>query len=137
MDYLLKSDDYKLYVCGNQNMYIYDTTFQKYINQLLRKHLIDLDSRERNTKRMLGFKSKIPIYINQRILLMCIRSYRLENSFYINYYSIRDFKHFDGHILINFNNNHTMKIRERHTFLKQLEKCRMIIDFLNNQKMLS
>ena len=133
----MKNTDYKLYICAQNNRIIYDTTFQKHINEILRKQLTDLISREHNTKKQFGFKSKVPIYINQKLLLMCIRSYRLENSFYINYFSIRNFIQGKDNIIIHFHNNHSMKIKEKHTFLEQLNKCRMIIDFLNNAKMLS
>ncbi len=133
----MKKEDYKLYICEEKRLNIYYITIQKYINTLFKKSLTTLTSREKTTKIVFGFKSKIPIYVNQSILLMCIRSYRLEKSFYINYFAIKNYLRCKDYITIYFRTNHCMRIKEKHTFFTQLEKCHMIIDFLNHTKMLT
>lgn len=137
MDYLKKLDDYKLYICRYNGIEVQDTTFQKLLNALLKLQLTDLSSRERTTKRALGYKSKIPIYVNQSMLLMCIRSYRLESSFYINYFAIMSHQVLKDHVIIDFIGGHSMKIPEKRAFVSQLSKCRRILEFLNHEKMLS
>jgi len=45
MDYLMKMDDFKLYICDENQMKIYDTTIQKHLNEILKMSLTNLTSR--------------------------------------------------------------------------------------------
>ncbi|XFA99722.1 hypothetical protein ACAG96_03835 [Candidatus Izemoplasma sp. B36] len=132
LNYIKKLNDNSLYISKNHNVIIIDTTFQKYINQYLNKNFTTIKTAEKSIKKQLGFKSKIPIYIDKYNLLMCIKSYRLEKSFYINYKSIYHYEIKNNYIYISFVNHHQMKITEKSAFISQLNKCQKIIDYIND-----
>lgn len=132
LNYIIKLNDNSLYISKNHDVIILDTTFQKYINQYLSKNFTTLKTSEKSIKKHFNFKSKIPIYIDKHNLLMCIKSYRLEKSFYINYKSIYNYENKNGYIYIAFANQHQMKIKKNSAFINQLNKCQKIIDYLNS-----
>jgi len=130
-NYINKKEDNKLYIVINNILEVKDITFQKYINNLLKKNLTTLAVREKTAKKYLNIKSKVPIYIDKQQLLMCIRSFRLENTFYINYYSILNYELYRDYVIIIFINNHCIKIKEKSIFISQLKKCKKIIEYIN------
>jgi hypothetical protein len=130
-NYIKRIQDYSLYVSKENEVSILDIPIQTLFNKLLKQELTNLYSRERSTKMALKFKSKTPIYINKENLFMCIKSYRLENSLYLNYFSISSFEYIDNSVIINFHNDHSMKLPKKYAFQNQIKKCLMILDFLN------
>lgn len=130
LNYIKKTTDNKLYISSDNEIDILDCTFQKYINLQLTKTLTNLQSREQTTKRVLGFSSKIPLYIGPTILLICMKSYRLESSLYINYHSIKSCQTNKNNVIITFLSNHCIKLNQKHSYMKQLEKCNKILDYL-------
>ena len=131
MDYLIKKSDNKIYVASDNRYYIYDITIQKYLNSLLIKKLNNLKTLEKMTKKLFNFNNKIPLYISEDILLLCITSYRMEESCYINYYEIKKHEVKDKGIIISFYNNHEIKLPYKIAYLNQLKKARMIIEYFN------
>ncbi len=132
LNYIKKLNDNSLYISKNHDVMILDTTFQKFINQYLSKNFSTVKATEKSVKKHLKFKSKIPIYIDKYNLLMCIKSYRLEKTFYINYKSIYNYEVKNGYVYITFMNHHQMKIKEISAFMNQLNKCQKIINYLND-----
>ncbi len=130
LNYIIKNSDYKLDVSLDNEFLVLDMTIQKYLNKMLCKELTDMSSRETVAKRVFGYKAKVPLYINKETLLLCIRSYRLVNSFYINYYSIKNHVVEKDHVIIYFLSNNCMKIPQKSTFLKQFLMCKEIDEFL-------
>jgi len=128
--YLKKMEDYSLDIYQNHDKISVDTTIQRYLNQRLLTCLTDVKSREQVTKRVFGYKAKTPLYINHEELLMCIRSYRSEASFYINYFSIKRYYEWNHQLIVEFAFNHALKIKQKHSFFEQLSRCRKMIDFL-------
>ena len=131
LNYIKKLIDNQLYISEDYHIRIIDTTFQKLINDYLHKSLSTVKTTEKIIKKKLNYKSKIPIYIDKNNILMCIKSYRLDKTFYINYRSIFDYEFKNGLVYITFINYHTLKLKEKFTFINQLEKCRKIIKYLN------
>ena len=130
-NYIKRSSDYKLYISKGNEMIVKDMPFQTFFNKLLIKELTNLSSREKSIKKALRFKSKVPIYINRETMFMCLKSYRLNNSFYINYFSITSHIYKNNFVIVNFQNKHSMKLVEKNIFQNQMEKCLMILDYLN------
>ena len=131
MDYLIKKSDNKIYVASNNQYLVFDITIQRYLNNLLIKKLNNLKTLEKMTKKLFNFNNKIPLYITENILLLCITSYRMEESFYINYFEIKKHEIIDKEIIISFYNNHEMKLPNKIAYLNQLKKARMIIEYFN------
>ncbi len=130
-NYLKRTMDYKLFISKGNNVLIEDMPIQTFFNKLLKRELTDLTSRERITKRVIHLKSKIPIYVDKDTMFMCIKSYRLKNSFYINYFSIKSYEYIDNEVIVHFLNRSSLKTGKKHSFQAQMKKCRLILDYLN------
>lgn len=76
--YFIKNENYSLDIYQDNSYKNINTTVQKYLNEKLKNSLTDLASREKVTKKIFHFEAKIPLFINDNELLMCIKSYRLE-----------------------------------------------------------
>lgn len=124
-------DNNKLYISDDYHVKILDTTFQKFINHYMFKNLSNLKTTELILKKKLKFKAKVPIYIDKYNLLLCVKSYRSDKAFYINFKAIYDYKFKHNSVYITFINHHTLRIDDKFTFLNQLEKCQRIIKYLN------
>ncbi|MCK4551509.1 MAG: hypothetical protein KAU02_01235 [Tenericutes bacterium] len=130
LNYVKKTIDNKLYLSIGSSVYILDMPFKKYINKLLKIKFNNINTLEITTKRALGFKAKVPIYIDEETMLMCIKSYRLDRSLYINFFSIIKYEFSKNIVIITFLDYHVMKLHEKTSFVRQLEKCRLILDYL-------
>ena len=100
INYIRKNKDYKLDISLDNDYFTEDTTIQKYLNKFLSADLRSFSSLEKNTRMIMKFKSKAPIYIDKNTLLMCIISYRVESSLYINYFAIYNYKIKGEYLLI-------------------------------------
>jgi hypothetical protein len=130
LDYIIKKNDNKLYLSENNHYLVLDKTIQKYINSCLIKRFTNLAGVEKTTKRLFNFKSKVPLYVDENTLLMNIRSYRQENSMYINYFSILKYVNTPKEVIIHFYSGHCLKLQSRYSFIAQVKKCKTIIDYL-------
>ncbi len=129
--YFIKNENLSLNVYQDNSCKNIDTTVQKYLNERLKTSLTDLVSREKVTKKIFHFEAKVPLYINDNELLMCMKSYRLEKSWYINYFSIKHYYEKNNEIIVEFYENHSLKTQHKHTFYEQIKRCKRIIEFLN------
>lgn len=132
LDYIIKREDNKLYVCQTNQYFSFDITLQKYFNSRLINRLTNLDGVEKATKKLFGFKNKVPIFIDSKNLLMCIKSYRQEGSLYLNYHAILRHRIFEKEVYIEFHTGHCLRLVSRYAFLTQMQKCQLIIGHLQN-----
>jgi len=130
IDYIIKKEDNRIYVSQDNCYLALDTTFQKYINKILLKKLTNLEALERCTRKVFGFKNKIPLYLNQRTILMCIMSYRMPKSMYLNFYAISKFEKLDNYLIVYFHSGHCLKLEEKHAFNNQMKKVRVLEEFI-------
>ncbi|QWB99633.1 competence protein ComK [Mycoplasmatota bacterium] len=127
IDYI-KVVDYKIHVIENQKTKIYDEAFTKYFNRLLNKYLVNLSSRERLTKRRYGFENKVPLILDDNHIFLCIKSYRLYEAFYINYFQIIDWKKINKGVVVTFSENHCLYLESYISFIKQIKKVDHILN---------
>lgn len=130
VDYI-KVVDYQLMVVFNQGVKFLDQPFTKYMNQLLKPTLVNLRTREKLTRRCFGFNHKVPIIVDHTLLLMCIKSYRLQEGFYINYYQILYWEKIDNQVIIYFKNDHCIKVNSYQIFMNQIKKVNQILSQKN------
>ncbi|MDD3712511.1 MAG: competence protein ComK [Candidatus Izemoplasmatales bacterium] len=130
IDYIIKKDDNLIYVCQDNYYLVLDTTFQKYINKILLKKLTNLEALEKCTRKVFGFKNKIPLYLDGRTLLLCIMSYRMPKSMYLNFYAISKFEKLDSFLVVYFHSGHCLKLEEKHAFYNQMKKAREVEEFI-------
>ncbi|MFA7075543.1 MAG: competence protein ComK [Candidatus Izemoplasmatales bacterium] len=131
IDYIIKKSDYKIYIAENNNYISLNITIQKYLNKLLLERLNSVSSLEKVTKKLMGFKSKVPLFISKDLLLLCISSYRMENSFYINYFSISKYEEINGLFVVYFHSGHCCYDISSFIFHSQIKKARKLIATLN------
>ncbi|MBN2541026.1 MAG: competence protein ComK [Bacilli bacterium] len=130
IDYIIKQNDNTLDIYRDHLVQNEDTTFQKFLNLRFQNQLTSLQSREQTTKRIFGYPSKVPLYVDNTTLLMCVRSYRMQGTFYINYHAISSYEVKTNQIRITFHTKHTLLISQKHTFLRQIGRCQEILQFL-------
>jgi hypothetical protein len=97
---------------------------------MLKLSLVNLKTREKMTKIRYKYKGKIPLYIKEDLLLICIKSYR-NHAFYINYYSILDWEKDQESVIIYFKNSFCMRLDSYQSFIKQVKKLELIIKDYN------
>lgn len=127
IDYI-KVIDYQLNVVGEHKIKMIDEPFSKFMNKLLKPYLVNLSSREKTTKRIFGFFNKVPLIINQDILLICIQSYRTNQGFYINYHQILYWEKVGNKVHVFFKSNHCICLDSYHVFIQQMGKAKYIIN---------
>ena len=81
-------------------------------------------------------KVNLDEYINQEVLWMCIRSYRLHQCFYINYFSIMSYTYEAEFVMIHFYDDHVMKLAQVGEFKTQMKRCLKLLEFIKNRKCL-
>jgi hypothetical protein len=126
IDYI-KIINYYLVVVHDQKQEVLDISFKKYINDLLKSSLVNLKTREKMTKIKYKFKGKIPLYIKEGLLLLCVKSYR-NQGFYINYYSILDWEKDQQSVVIYFKDNFCIRLKSYGSFIKQIKKLELILN---------
>lgn len=135
IDYI-KVIDYRIHVCSKHEMRYFDQPFTKYMNKLLRPYLVNLQTREKLTKRLYGFKHKTPIFLDVNHLFLCVNSYRLDNALYINYFQLVEWRKDQKSVILFFRNNHCMRLKSYHGFMNQVNKIRQMLSqspvFINN-----
>lgn len=126
IDYI-KIINYYLVVVHDHKQEVLDTSFKKYINDMLKSSLVNLKTREKMTKIKYKFKGKIPLYISEDTLLICIKSYR-NQGFYVNYHSILDWEKDKKTVIVYFKNNFCLRLDSYQSFIKQIKKLELIIN---------
>ncbi|MFP4478744.1 MAG: competence protein ComK [Candidatus Izemoplasmatales bacterium] len=122
----IKVIDYQIHVLKNHQMFVFDEPFTKYFNRLLAPYFVNLSAREKLIKRTYGFKNKIPLFLNENHLFLCIKSYRMYEAFYINYYQVLEWKKMNDGVIIYFKNKHCMYLDSYKSFIRQIEKVRQM-----------
>lgn len=132
LDYIIRKPDNKIYVATDNKYLVYDMTFQKFVNNILLRRLTNLEALEKCSKKYFSLKSKIPLLLSKDILLLCVISYRMLNSTYINYLSISSFEKTKNFVTIYFNSGHCLRISNVYAFLKQYKTARKIFDKMSD-----
>lgn len=121
IDYI-KMENYKLHVVQAHNLYMYDCAFSTWIYAYLKYRYLTLKALERRTRINHQFKRRIPLYINEDMILLCIHSHRSDHLFYINYCQIISWTVSDKKAIIEFKTGHCMVIDSYQIFIKQIHK---------------
>ncbi len=129
-DYLIRDHDYQLIVVGKHRQEILNQSIQAFFNAQLQSQLTNFETRLKVTKKYLGFKAKVPLYINENCLWMCIRSYRHPACFYINQRQIKSYHREGNDIVVLFYSQHMLRLTGHRSFFNQLEKCRQIDEWM-------
>ena len=94
----------------------------KEINKLLNKEIRDFYVYNYLVKRILNIKTNIPIYINKKMVLLPIKSYKAYDCIWLNYNAIKRVFEFNKKVSITFLDG------EIKTFDISLKKLKRIIN---------
>lgn len=134
---MAKQKDHRWLMVEEHKGRFYDNTLQKYLRPRLDAELTDFNTRLKTTKKVFHYKAKPPLYVDRNHLFLCMRSYRMEESLYINYFAIKSFVIHKSAVDVCFHSGHGMRLSEVHTFRVQIARCLEMIEFLKNEKVFS
>lgn len=137
IDYIRKTVDNRLMIVSENTVVILETTFQKFFNSALKRQLTNLQAREQVTRTLFGFTAKVPLYLDSQHIFLCIRSYRSTKTLYVNLFSIATHHKVSTGVAVLFHGEHELVVGQAYAFLSQLEKARMVRDFLADEKVFS
>ena len=104
------------------------------VKGLCKRELFSYESRITLTKQTLNIKSKIPIYINEKVLLMPTNSGKRYDTFWINYYEIFSYEKYFNKTLVLFYNLKELTLDISYSsFLKMVSKARIIDEYFEKR----
>lgn len=125
-----------LYICSKNNMteiickeitYKAEKTPLSIVKSLCERELFSYESRVKYTKTYLNIKTKIPVYINEKLLFMPIKSPKRYDTYWINYFEIFSFSQYFDKTLVLFNNLVEIIIEiSYNSFVKTIEKAKIV-----------
>jgi len=132
--YIFKTRNNQIGVCENQNVYYFECTLNSLLNKLACHNLSTLSGRVDAIKKMLGYKSKVPIYIDESALFIPLFGVRSESAFLLNYHAITSYRKIAiNEIIITFSGFHEMKLFGDKNFKKAFIKAKTITEYMENK----
>jgi len=132
--YIFKTSNNQIGVCENHDIYFLDCTLNSLLNKLACQNLSTLSGRIKAIKKTLGYKSKVPIYIDGSSLFLPLSGIRSESAFFINYHAITSFKKIaDNEIIIAFKGFHEMRLFGDQNFKKAFIKAKTLQEYMENK----
>ncbi len=92
------------------------------------RELFSYENRIKLTKKYLKIKSKIPIYINELILLMPTHSPKKYNSYWINYYEVFSYNKYFDKTLVLFKNLQELVVNVSYNVFRGMMKKAALVD---------
>lgn len=104
------------------------------VKSLCERELFSYESRIKYTKSYLNIKTKIPVYINQKLLLMPINSPKRYDTFWLNYFQIFSFSKLFDKTIVLFNNlvEITIEISYK-SFTKIIERAQLVEQYYEDR----
>jgi len=129
-----------LYIYNNNNLtdVVYKESIDKVektalsvVKALCQKELFSYESRIKYTKEHLDIKTKVPIYINEKTLLMPSQSPKRYDNYWINYFEVFSHQKYLDKTLILFTNLKEIELNiSYNNFLKMIEKAEMVEEYM-------
>lgn len=126
MDYI-KGVNYQLLIIENQKTIVLDIAFSRWVNDMIKSQFVSIQTREKMIKRYFRFKRKVPLLLNKKHLLLCIRSHRSYELLYINYHQILAWEKDKHQVIITFKSGHCLRLESYQIFINQIHKARRIL----------
>lgn len=106
-----------------------DTTLKKYVNSLCIKSFSTLNGRVEAVRKLLKLKYNVPIYVNEKILLFKVVSFK---TYWINYFNIKDIDIKNDISIIIFNNLEILELDvSKRVIVNRVRVCHKILDHKN------
>lgn len=125
-----------LYICIKNNLteiICKETTYRaqkpplSIVKSLCERELFSYESRIRYTKKHLNIKTKIPVYINEKLLLMPINSPKRYETYWLNYFEIFSFSQYFDKTIVLFKNLVEIIIETSYnSFVKIIERAKLV-----------
>ncbi len=130
--YIYRTSNNQIGVCENQNIYFLECTLSSLLNRLACQNLSTLSGRVQAVKKTLGYKAKVPIYINKSSLFFSLSGLRSESAFLLNFHAITSFKKIgNNEIIIAFRGFHEIKISGDQNFKRAYNKAKTLQEYMD------
>lgn len=102
------------------------------IKQLCKQHLFEYDSRIELTKKILNKKVKIPLFVNDSLILIPTQSPRRYDTIWINYCAIRHIYSKGNQTVVVFKNLKELTINILcKSLYRAITQCENVVKYLN------
>lgn len=120
-------------VCNDKTQEAFKSTLS-IVKGLCKRELFAYESRISYTKQLLNIKSKIPIYVNEKVLLMPTNASKSYNTYWINYYEVFSYERYFNKTLILFYNLKELCLNiSLNSFSKMMEKGKTIDEYFKKR----
>lgn len=100
------------------------------VKGLCKRELFSYESRVNYTKQQLNIKSKIPVYINDKVLLMPTNSPKRYDTYWLNYYEVFTYeKHFNKTLVLFHNLEEIVVDVSYNSFKIMIGKGKLVADY--------
>lgn len=100
------------------------------LNQIAKKHFINISEYRKLVRKKIDLKNKIPIYFSNQLLLFNVKSN--ETVYWINYFNILKICKKDKIIII-FKNGTLLELEiSKNNMVKELRKTKKVLDYIAN-----
>ncbi|MDD3477878.1 MAG: competence protein ComK [Candidatus Izemoplasmatales bacterium] len=135
MDYVGRDRYRQTYVVKEHRMELIESSLEHYLNRLLQQRLSGLEASLQATKVLFGYKSLVPILIDEKTLLFPIFGLRGQISLLVNYHQIQTWTKHENHgAILSFESGHAIHAPSHTAVKKQIRKCEEILHYLQEAK---
>lgn len=134
MLYLFNEKNIANIVCKNKIQKANKLVFS-IVKGLCERELFTYESRVRLTKKHLNIKSKIPIYVNDQVLLMPTNSPKRYDNVWVNYFCVFSYQNHFNKTLVLFDNLDEVVLNVSvNVFKTMMEKASLINQYFANRE---
>ncbi|MFA5693045.1 MAG: competence protein ComK [Acholeplasmataceae bacterium] len=117
----------------NPSEIIYDKRALRFIKDLCIHNLFTLEGYFKSVRTVLNIKQKIPIYINNQIILFYLKGLSIYDNVFINYIEINKIVKNCYNIIVIFKDNEKLSLNiSYYEYLNHVKRVQKIIKYKNN-----
>ncbi len=133
MDYILVDYPFLIIREGKSEIKI-EETITSYLKKRAVEHLFSLDGYFQSVKKVFPFKSCLPIYFSNKLLLFPIFGFRREKNYFVNYFAIRGVEDSFGKAKIYFENGYIIVDKGVKEVKINIRKSEAILEYIKKIK---
>lgn len=133
MDYILVDYPFLTIKDGKREIKIEESIIS-YLKKRATEHLFSLDGYFQAVKKVFPFKSCIPIYFSNRLLLFPVFGFRREKNYLVNYFAIRGVEDSFGKTKIYFENEYIIVDKGIKEVKIIIQKTEAILEYIKKVK---
>lgn len=130
IEYIRKLPDGRLEWCENGEIRDSSVPLSRVLSRWTQRGLSTVEGRILAVKRQFYLRSRVPLYVEEGLLLMPVKAIRSPDAFLINFHAVREWKMLStGQAEITFFHGTAVLADSGSIFRKLMAECRRIVDF--------